>query len=82
MPINVLLIREIDKYIRNKSGGLHKVFAKKLSVSQSTLSRHIRFMKENGAPISYDYMQKTHYYDRTGWFDISFRDGKQQKDAA
>ena len=70
MPINVLLIREIDKYIRSESGGSHRVFAKKLGVSQSTLSRHIRFMKNNGAPICYDYDRKTHFYDDIGEFVI------------
>ena len=73
MLINVETIQEIDKYIRSRSGGSHKVFADKLRISQSTLSRHIRFMNENGASIVYDFMEQTHYYAETGYFLIDIR---------
>ena len=73
MPINVLIIREIDKYIRTESGGSHRIFAEKLRISQSTLSRHIRYMKKYGAPILYDYYRKTHYYEDNGCFEIIIR---------
>ena len=78
MPVKAILIREIDKYIRSKSGGSHKEFAQKLDVSQATLSRHIRYMKDFGAPIVYDRTARRHYYSEIGYFliDIRFVNGK------
>ncbi len=73
MLINVLLIREIDKYIRTASGGSRKVFAKKLGISPATLSRHIRYMKNKGAPIVYDYTAERHYYSEIGYFLVDIR---------
>ena len=73
MAINVITIREIDKYIRTASGGSHKEFATKLGISQATLSRHIRYMKNNGAPIEYDYLFHRHYYKGGGYFLVDLR---------
>ena len=78
MTIKVWIIKEIDKYIRTASGGARKVFAKKLGISPATLSRHIRYMKERGAPIEFDRTAGRHYYTETGYFlvDIRFVNGK------
>ena len=67
------MISTINDYIRRKATGTPNRFAEKLGISRSNLDRCIRFMREHDAPIRYDHIDGTYYYEEDGNFEIGFR---------
>ncbi len=72
MTVNTGLLEEIDSFIKHKSTGEPKKFASKIGISVATLYRYLNFMKENGAPVKYNYFRKTYYYLEEGSLKIHF----------
>ena len=72
MTVNTGLLKEIDGLINLKSTGNPERFASKIGVSVATLYRYLNFMKENGAPVKYNYFRKTYYYLEKGSVKIHF----------
>lgn len=64
--------RRIDSFIRRKSTGTPKQFARKLGVSERTLFNYLRIMKLEGAKIEYSEFRRSYYYSIEGWFHIGY----------
>lgn len=73
MTFNAKRLSEINLYIKAKATGNPDEFAQKLGVSKSTLTRYISFMRKRKAPIRYDYIMCSYYYEEEGNFEIGFR---------
>jgi hypothetical protein len=67
-------IQTIDYLIRIKATGSPRQFARKLSISQSTLFKYLGDMKALGAPIVFSYDRSTYLYEREGFFDFKFQE--------
>jgi len=67
-------IQNIDYLIRKKATGSPRQFARKLSISQSTLFKYLGDMKNLGAPIIFCYDRSTYLYEREGFFDFKFQE--------
>lgn len=66
-------LQHIDHLIRIKGTGCPKTFARKLSISESTLYEFLQFMKLMGAPIMYCRARETYYYSEAGAFNLYFQ---------
>ena len=73
MTENTKRLTEINRYIKKRSTGPPEEFARKLNISKSTLMRCLRFMRKRKAPICYDYITETYFYETIGSFEIGFR---------
>ena len=73
MTFNAKRLSEINLYIKTKATGNPDKFAERLRISKSTLTRYISFMRKSKAPIRYDYVMCTYYYEEEGTFEIGFR---------
>ena len=73
MTVNIHLLETLDYFIASRSGGNHKELAEKLGISQATLSRQLKLMKELGAPIKYDRFMQRHYYAEHGHFVVKLK---------
>jgi predicted DNA-binding transcriptional regulator YafY len=62
----------IDQLIAWKATGTPQELAEKLEISESTLYEYFSVMKDLGAPIRYDKIKKTYYYEFKGRFKIKF----------
>ncbi len=62
----------IDLLIARKATGTPKELSEKLEISESTLYEYLGIMKEIGAPIKYDPVKNTYYYEIIGRFMIKF----------
>ena len=67
-------IQKIDYLIRIKATGSPRQFARKLSISQSTLFKYLGDMKSLGAPIIFSYDRSTYLYETEGFFDFKFQE--------
>ena len=56
-------INLINKLISNANTGSQEEFAKRLNISVSRLARIIEYMKDQGAPIKFDRITNTYYYE-------------------
>ena len=56
-------LKRIHKMITNESTGNPETFASVLSISRRQLYNIIEEMKIMGAPIAYDKLRKTYYYE-------------------
>ncbi|MCH7399021.1 HTH domain-containing protein [Belliella sp. DSM 107340] len=65
-------ISRLDQLIRLKSTGTPKELANRLEISESTLYETISMMKQLGAPINYDKLRKSYYYQAEGKIEIKF----------
>lgn len=62
--------KRLDDLIRRKTTGTLDDLAHRFAVSKSTMSRHLDEMREElNAPISYDRLRITYYYDAP--FDLN-----------
>ena len=52
--------------------GTPEMFARKLDISIATVYRDLKFMKNAGAPIDYDFLKRTYYYKIYGSMRFSF----------
>jgi len=60
----IKLIKRIDSLIQRKATGNPTSFGRKLEISDSTLYRHIRTLRQNGAPIIYDKHRGSYTYSK------------------
>jgi predicted DNA-binding transcriptional regulator YafY len=67
-------IQKIDYLIRIKATGSPRQFARKLSISPSTLFKYLGDMKSLGAPITFCHHRSTYLYEREGTFDFKFQE--------
>jgi len=56
-------INLINKLISKAKTGSQEEFAKRLNISVSRLARIIEYMKDQGAPIKFDRIANTYYYE-------------------
>ncbi len=66
MKLDKNIIERLDQLIRLKATGCPADLAKKLNLSERTIYRIIKELKEIGCPISYDNERKSYYYDYEG----------------
>lgn len=59
-------VQYIDHMIKNKATGSLEEFARKNSLSKTTLSEILNEMKEMGFPIKYDRKRNSYYYEENG----------------
>lgn len=57
-------LRHADQLIRLEATGAPRVFAKKLSISESYLYGILDEMKEMGLPLSYSKTKQTYHYTK------------------
>lgn len=62
----------IDQLIARKATGTPQELAERLEISESTLYEYFSVMKDLGAPIKYDKIKNTYYYEVNGRFKIKF----------
>jgi Mn-dependent DtxR family transcriptional regulator len=74
MPLKTYFNRVgyIDNLIRTKATGNVKQFAKKLNLSEPSVLKHIRDLKELGCPIKFCRKRNSYYYEDEGRIIISF----------
>lgn len=53
----------LDKLVSQKRTGNPECLAKRLNLSVSRLARIIEYLRTSGAPIQYDRMLQTYYYE-------------------
>lgn len=70
MTLNTRRLKSIDALIRTEATGIPEMFAKKLDVSIATVYRDLKFMKNAGAPIDYNFLKRTYFYKITGSMKI------------
>lgn len=74
--MNIIAIKDqlkrIDQLIRMKATGTPQELAEKLSISERTIYRLIKQLKELGAPIYFDPIRNSYCYNQKCTFSISF----------
>jgi len=75
MPLQKYLdrMKRMDELIRRKATGNPTQFADKLAVNRSTLMRSLTDLKNLGAPINFDSIRQTYYYEHDGSLEFGFR---------
>ena len=66
------LLERIDQLICMKSTGTPKELAEKLNISERTIYRLIKQLKEMGAPIYFDDIRNSYCYDQKCTFSFKF----------
>ncbi|SRR5690606_34980788 len=61
--LNIDRINLINKLISKAKTGSQEEFAKRLNISVSRLARIIEYMKDQRAPIKFDRISNTYYYE-------------------
>ena len=79
LNLNIKRLECINKMIVGKQTGSPPVFAQKIGVSEATLYRYLRLMKILGAPIEYNPILQTYFYERKGNFMIRFCETESKK---
>lgn len=65
-------MRKIDELIIKRNTGTASEMAIKLDCSLTTIFTYIAIMKTMGAPIRYNKIKQTYYYEEEGHFVIGF----------
>ncbi|MGB3467315.1 MAG: hypothetical protein WBA74_18675 [Cyclobacteriaceae bacterium] len=70
----------MHELIARKSTGPRKEFARKIGISESNLALYLRYFKNNGVKINYDYINGTYYYDDDNQkiYECGFGEKKEQ----
>lgn len=63
-------IERLHKFIKGNCSGDTRALSERLGVSRRTVQYYLQELRELGAIISYDDMQKTYYYENQ--FEIKF----------
>lgn len=71
---SLALIQRIDHLIQLKATGSPNCLANRLSVSESSVHRLLRMMKEMGAPICYSSVRQSYFYEKEVKFRFGFYD--------
>lgn len=58
-------LKRMDSLIRRKATGTPEKFAEKLGICKSMLMMNLNEMKRMGAPIKYDMLEQTYFYDQS-----------------
>lgn len=66
-------MQRMDELIRRKATGNPTQFADKVRVNRSTLMRSLTDLKNLGAPINFDSINQTYYYEYDGSLEFGFR---------
>jgi hypothetical protein len=66
-------LHTVDRLIHIRGTGTPGCLARHLNISERSLYELIRLMKEMGAPIGYDKLRQSYYYEEEGRFDFSFK---------
>lgn len=72
-------INLINKLISKAKTGSQEEFAKRLNISVSRLARIIEYMKDQGAPIKFDRISNTYYYEDKYSINIEVKIEKMQE---
>lgn len=72
-------LRYIDILIREHKTGNAEALADAVGVSPRTIYKYLDIMKKFGAPIAFNAMNKTYYYETEGSFVCAFTNGDQNK---
>jgi predicted DNA-binding transcriptional regulator YafY len=64
--------KRIDDLVRRRATGSPEEFAKKLGISKSMLMLNLAELKELGAPLKYNSVENTYYYDCYGRLRFEF----------
>lgn len=59
----ILLIERIDGLIRRKQTGNAQELAERLGISERTVFRLIRRLRDMGLPVKYSLSRQTYFYD-------------------
>ncbi len=74
--MNVLGVKDkidrLDQLIKLKATGSPQQLAKKLDITERTVYRIIKQLKEMGCPISYDKARKSYCYEKQGELTFKF----------
>lgn len=65
-------LKRMDTLIKRKATGTPEEFARKMGLSRSTLMEYIKSLKALNAPIVYDTMRNSYYYDQPCRLKIGF----------
>jgi predicted DNA-binding transcriptional regulator YafY len=65
-------IQRTNKLICRESTGNPDALANRLNISRRQVYRIIEFLKENGAPVKYNRLSETFYYENNFELQISF----------
>lgn len=77
MKIDLTQIKTINDLVKTKSTGRPKELAKRLGISERSLSDIIRYMREElDTPIEYDRIRGTYFYMEDGNITIKFQRDK------
>lgn len=81
MPVQKYIERilYIDSLIKTKATGSARQLAKKLHLSEPSVMKHIKAMKDLGCPIKYCRKRNSYYYKEEGKVIISFFDKRLNK---
>jgi predicted DNA-binding transcriptional regulator YafY len=60
-------------FIKREATGSPESFATKMGLSRSTLLRYLNELKDLGAPLKYDYLRQTYFYDQQVVLEIGFK---------
>ncbi len=71
-------LQYIDNLIRDHKTGNAEELAEVIGVSEKTVYKYLDLMKEFGAPIAFNAMAKTYYYETEGRFICAYSNTKDQ----
>lgn len=72
-PRPVVVIRKMDHLIRIKGTGSPRELADRLGISERSLYYYLALLRDLDAPVAYDRIRKSYYYEEIGYFDIGFK---------
>lgn len=65
-------LRRLDYLIRTRATGNTNEFASRLGISRSQLCEDLKDLRELGAPIFYNRIRQTYYYEYSTNFSLDF----------
>jgi len=65
-------IREMDKLIKQESTGTAYDLSEKLNISKRTVFNYLKWMRQQGAPISYSNKKNSYIYEEDVEFVVAF----------
>lgn len=66
-------LKRMDSLIRKKATGNPEEFAEKMQMNRSSLMRHLAELRQLNAPIYFDNIRQTYYYEQEVKFEIGFK---------
>ena len=66
--------KKIDYLIGIRGTGTPAQLADKLDISESMVYEYLSVLRDQGAPIAYDKVRQTYFYEKKGAFKIIFEE--------